>query len=88
MAPEQVRCEAVTAATDVFSLGCMLYEMISGRRGFQRSSPASTLIAILTEESVPVVGAVQTFHASSIAGSVIASRRIRAGGLSPHGTWR
>jgi eukaryotic-like serine/threonine-protein kinase len=54
MAPEQVRCEAVTAATDVFSLGCMLYEMISGGRAFQRSSPASTLIAILTEEPVPV----------------------------------
>src|SRR3954447_12596150 len=50
MAPEQVRAEAVTAATDVFSLACVVYEMVSGRRAFQRSTPASTLIAILNDE--------------------------------------
>jgi serine/threonine protein kinase/tetratricopeptide (TPR) repeat protein len=54
MAPEQIRCEAITAATDVFSFACVLYEMISGRRAFQRSSPASTIIAILNEEPLPV----------------------------------
>ena len=50
MAPEQVRGEAVTAASDVFSLACVVYEMVSGRRAFLRSTPASTLIAILNDE--------------------------------------
>ena len=50
MAPEQVRGETLTAATDVFSLACVIYEMVSGRRAFQRSTPASTLIAILNDE--------------------------------------
>jgi serine/threonine protein kinase/tetratricopeptide (TPR) repeat protein len=50
MAPEQVRAEPLTAATDMFSLGCVLYEMLSGRRAFQGSTAASTLAAILHEE--------------------------------------
>jgi serine/threonine-protein kinase len=54
MAPEQARGEAVTAATDMFSLGCVLYEMLSGRRAFQRSTPASTMNAILNEQPRPV----------------------------------
>jgi serine/threonine-protein kinase len=54
MAPEQARAEAVTAATDMFSLGCVLYEMLSGHRAFQRSTPASTMNAILNEEPRPV----------------------------------
>jgi serine/threonine protein kinase/tetratricopeptide (TPR) repeat protein len=49
LAPEQARGEAVTAATDIFSFGCVLYEMVSGRRAFHRSTPASTLAAILND---------------------------------------
>jgi eukaryotic-like serine/threonine-protein kinase len=54
MAPEQARSETVTPATDMFSLGCVLYEMISGRRAFQRSTPLSTINAILNEQPRPV----------------------------------
>jgi serine/threonine protein kinase len=50
MAPEQACAEPVTAATDMFSFGCVLYEMLTGRRAFQGSTAASTLAAILNEE--------------------------------------
>jgi serine/threonine-protein kinase len=50
LAPEQARGERVTAAADVFSLGCVFYEMITGRRAFSGSTPASTLAAILNAD--------------------------------------
>ncbi len=49
MAPEQVRAEAVTAATDMFSLGCVLYEMVTGHKPFQGPTAASILAAVLKE---------------------------------------
>jgi len=39
MSPEQVRSLPVDTRTDLFSLGCVLYEMISGTRAFGRSTP-------------------------------------------------
>ena len=50
MAPEQVRAEAADHRADIFSLGCVLYEMASGRRAFHRETPVETLNAILREE--------------------------------------
>ena len=47
MSPEQVRGEAVDARADLFSLGAVLYEMLCGRRAFQRGSAVETLHAIL-----------------------------------------
>ena len=35
MSPEQVRGQSSTAATDFFSLGCILYEVLTGKRAFQ-----------------------------------------------------
>jgi TolB-like protein/Flp pilus assembly protein TadD len=54
MSPEQVRSEAVDARSDLFSLGCVLYEMIAGARAFGRATPADTLAAILNEDPPPV----------------------------------
>lgn len=50
MSPEQVRGEKAQASSDVFSLGCVLYEMVSGRRAFTGKPSSDTLAAILKEE--------------------------------------
>ena len=50
MSPEQVRGQSLTAATDFFSLGCILYEVLTGKRAFQRESVADTLSAILNDQ--------------------------------------
>jgi eukaryotic-like serine/threonine-protein kinase len=50
MSPEQVVGEAVDARTDIFSFGAVLYEMLSGKRPFSRSTASQTVAAILRDE--------------------------------------
>jgi eukaryotic-like serine/threonine-protein kinase len=57
MAPEQVRGQPADARSDVFALGAVLYEMISGRRAFARDTPADTMTAILSEDPAELTGA-------------------------------
>ncbi len=54
MAPEQVRGEDVDGRADLFSLGAILYEMVSGRRAFHRDSVVETLHAILKDDPEPL----------------------------------
>jgi len=49
MSPEQVRGQSVGPGSDIFSLGCVLYEMLAGRRAFHGPSSAETAVAILRE---------------------------------------
>jgi TolB-like protein/Tfp pilus assembly protein PilF len=49
MSPEQIRGETADARSDIFSLGCVLYEMVAGRRAFQGSTTAESLAAILRD---------------------------------------
>lgn len=54
MSPEQVRGEPTGATSDIFSLGCVLHEMIAGRRAFGGRSSAETMAAILTAQPLPL----------------------------------
>jgi len=50
MAPEQVRGEPADPRSDIFALGCVLYEMLTGQRAFQKPTAAETMTAILRED--------------------------------------
>jgi serine/threonine protein kinase len=50
MSPEQVRGESTDSRTDIFAFGAVLYEMLTGKRAFQRSNATETQAAILRED--------------------------------------
>jgi dipeptidyl aminopeptidase/acylaminoacyl peptidase len=57
MAPEQVRGETADARSDLFALGVVLHEMLSGGNPFRRDSAIETLGAILRDEAPPLPAA-------------------------------
>jgi eukaryotic-like serine/threonine-protein kinase len=57
MSPEQAEGKPVDPRSDIFSFGALCYEMLTGRRAFQRESTASTLAAILTADPVSLSSA-------------------------------
>ena len=54
MSPEQLQGRKADARSDIFSFGCLLYEMISGERAFAGSTPASVIAAVLEREPAPL----------------------------------
>ncbi len=54
MSPEQAGGRPLDFRSDQFSFGLVLYEMVTGKRAFQRSTTAETLVAILREQAEPI----------------------------------
>ena len=51
MAPEQARGEAVDKRADIWALGCVCYELLSGRRAFEGRTMSDTLASVLAREA-------------------------------------
>ncbi|MHB8541222.1 MAG: serine/threonine-protein kinase [Candidatus Acidiferrales bacterium] len=58
MSPEQVRAQPTDHRSDIFSLGAIIYEMLSGKRAFHRDSSVETMSAILKEEPEEISSAI------------------------------
>jgi Tol biopolymer transport system component len=54
MAPEQVEGQEADARTDIFALGAVLYEMLTGKRAFAGKTQISVMSAILEKEPEPI----------------------------------
>jgi eukaryotic-like serine/threonine-protein kinase len=57
MSPEQLNGREVDSRADLFSFGCVLYEMLSGKRAFDGKSAASVIAAVLEREPEPLKAA-------------------------------
>ncbi len=54
MSPEQARGQKLTGRSDLFSVGCVLYEMVAGRKAFRGDSITALLFKIIAEEPQPI----------------------------------
>jgi len=64
MAPEQVRGRGIDARADIFSLGAVFYELLSGRRAFEGDSVHAVLYAVMQRDPDPLHLVVPTIPAS------------------------
>jgi eukaryotic-like serine/threonine-protein kinase len=69
MSPEQVEGKEADARSDVFALGAVLYEMVTGRRAFEAKTTASTIAAILAAEPPPI-SSVQPLSPPALEGTI------------------
>jgi serine/threonine protein kinase/Tol biopolymer transport system component len=54
MSPEQLEGREADGRTDIFSFGCVLYEMATGRKAFSGATQASLISSIMKEEPAPI----------------------------------
>jgi len=66
MAPEQARGEEVDARTDLFAVGSLLFEMLSGRPAFNGASPIEALHAVLHDQPPALVGSLAVVDADRV----------------------
>ncbi len=61
MAPEQFNGEPGDHSADIFAFGCVLYEMLAGRKAFEGATPHTVIAAIVSSEPPPIA-ALQSAH--------------------------
>src|SRR5580658_8219458 len=54
MSPEQIEGKPADARSDIFALGAVLYEMVTGKRAFEGKTPASAMAAVLERDPPPI----------------------------------
>lgn len=62
MSPEQVKGESADARSDLFSLGCVLYECVTGRRAFTGATPGEVYGRILHTDPPPISSLIDRVH--------------------------
>ena len=60
LSPEQAQGHAVTATSDIYSIGVMLYEMLAGRLPFDGDSAVAIALKHLTEAPTPIRSCART----------------------------
>ena len=82
MAPEQLQGTEADARSDIFSLGAIVYEMLTGHKAFDGKSAANVIAAILEREPEPI----QTFQDRKLRGLEYVIRRCIA--KNPEDRWQ
>ena len=54
MSPEQIEGREADARSDIFALGAVLYEMVTGKRAFEGKTAATAMAAVLEREPAPI----------------------------------
>ena len=82
MSPEQVQGKEVDGRSDIFSLGAVLYEMVTGKRAFAGKSQLSVAMAILEDEPAPI-GSVKPLTSAALNHAIVCCL-----GKSPEDRWQ
>ena len=69
MAPEQVEGKEADARSDIFALGAVLYEMVTGKRAFEGKTAASTIAAVLAADP-PSISSIQPLSPPALESTV------------------
>jgi serine/threonine protein kinase/Tol biopolymer transport system component len=75
MSPEQARGQETDARSDIWSLGCVLYEMLAGRAPFAGETPSHVIVSILDEEPPPLAAQAATAIPSELEAIVLRALR-------------